>query len=490
MTAELHATSGKADEAGDAGQKSVHGDCTLSVVKLMKQDAVTVYAFASPGNRKAAGPLDKFQELLQSPSYKPLLMHDRVETQQRIQFDANKYVEILVVFSDNTGLPGKRGRFMYVWEVCKLTVGSTNCWLTQGVQLYDHPRPHIRCMSNIKPSPQLYARFSKHPSKSAAASRAKGGMNRHIVFGSAASKMARPVLRGVVFDMDGTLTIPNLDFALMYKRCNVPIKDDLIRVVNAMPKAEKDAAWRVIDDMEEEGRRTLQLKRGVVELASWLKHHKVRTAVVTRNSAVTLDHLTSNLWKAADLPPFSVALSRDDTSIPPKPDPEALRVIAGKWGVDPGPDLLMVGDSPSMDVLFGKAAGSSTALLDSGRRFLEDGSDKGADFCVEYLYQLPALIWNHFEVPGNTPLIWAADQGQVGAVSFLVKMKVNGNAHGFLGATALCRGSQKGHIDVLEALLQAPGINCDLANNKMQDPLHFVQIPLNFAQCTSPSILP
>ena len=32
---------------------------------------------------------------------------------------------------------------------------------------------------------------------------------------------SRPALRGVVFDMDGTLTKPNLDFTEMYRRCGV-----------------------------------------------------------------------------------------------------------------------------------------------------------------------------------------------------------------------------------------------------------------------------
>ena len=45
-----------------------------------------------------------------------------------------------------------------------------------------------------------------------------------------------PVLTGVVFDMDGTLTIPNLDFAKMYKRCGVCISDDLLAEVAAMPE--------------------------------------------------------------------------------------------------------------------------------------------------------------------------------------------------------------------------------------------------------------
>ena len=63
---------------------------------------------------------------------------------------------------------------------------------------------------------------------------------------------------------------------------------------------------------------------------------------MTRNSSKTLEHFSSQLWSAAGLPPFSVAISRDDEGVPPKPDPEALRLIAEHWGVPLTRDILMV----------------------------------------------------------------------------------------------------------------------------------------------------
>jgi hypothetical protein len=39
--------------------------------------------------------------------------------------------------------------------------------------------------------------------------------------GGGPSTSGRPVLRGVVFDMDGTLTVPVIDFALMRRRVGV-----------------------------------------------------------------------------------------------------------------------------------------------------------------------------------------------------------------------------------------------------------------------------
>lgn len=208
--------------------------------------------------------------------------------------------------------------------------------------------------------------------------------------------------------MDGTLTVPNLDFTTMYKRCGVPLSEDLLGSIAKMPAAEAEAANAVIDEMEEEGRQTLKLESGVKELAEWFKFHGVPMALVTRNSALTVNHLHGALWEPAGLPRFNPAISRDDEGVPPKPHPGALSVISEQWGVPLGRDLLMIGDSPSNDVAFGKAAGVATVLVDSGRRFVEGGSDGGADIKVESLAQLPRLLWEQYEVGGeygtNVPL--------------------------------------------------------------------------------------
>ena len=68
-----------------------------------------------------------------------------------------------------------------------------------------------------------------------------------------------PRLRGVVFDMDGTLTVPNLDFTEMYSRCNVPLDEDLLEAISLMTTENAKKANDVIDEMEEEGRRRFDL---------------------------------------------------------------------------------------------------------------------------------------------------------------------------------------------------------------------------------------
>ena len=49
------------------------------------------------------------------------------------------------------------------------------------------------------------------------------------------------------------------------------MSEDILGAVAAMPPAERAAATAVIDEMEAEGRRTLEVMPGAVELLRWLR---------------------------------------------------------------------------------------------------------------------------------------------------------------------------------------------------------------------------
>jgi beta-phosphoglucomutase-like phosphatase (HAD superfamily) len=134
------------------------------------------------------------------------------------------------------------------------------------------------------------------------------------------SHAGRPNLRGVIFDMDGTLTLPNLDFDELYRRCGVSTSDDLLAEVAKMSPERQAAANAIIEEMEAEGARTAQLAPGVVELVTWLKAHNIPIALVTRNSQSTLAVFNSLLWEPAGLLPFTPAITRNDPYLP-KPFP-------------------------------------------------------------------------------------------------------------------------------------------------------------------------
>lgn len=351
---------------------------------------------------------------------------------------------------------------------------------------------------------------------------------------SAAAAKARPTLRGVVFDVDGTLTRPNIDFAAMYRRVGVDPAHDILAAVAAKPPTERKAAEAIIEHMESESRDSLELMPGAANVVAWLHARGVRTAVVTRNTKLTIDKVTS-LLAAEEMihsPCFDPAVSRDH-SLPSKPDPASLRFIAEAWGIDVDASadaprssgLVMIGDSPTNDVAFGKAASALTVLLDTGRRHVEGGSDGGADFVVSGLDEIPAILAEHFadvaelehyDKPeptteaaraaaandvdalrrlhaagslsdkcesGNTPLIWAAEHGNLEATEFLLSVASaeEANSRGYLGATAVNRAARRGEHAVLRALLSdartRPSV--DAHNDKSQTPLHFAAFKRN-----------
>ena len=359
-------------------------------------------------------------------------------------------------------------------------------------------------------------------------------LQRMLTSSLAFTTMTKPTLRGIIFDMDGTLTKPNLDWGEMYRRCGVPLGQDILEAVKHMEESKASAAHAIIEEMEEEGRRTLQLTPGALEFGRWLNSHGVPMAIVTRNTAQTVDTFVNNCWMtgSSDAVPtvsgFSPMISRDShDELPFKPHPASAEYIAKGWSLElPTKDIVMVGDSPSNDIVFGKNAGISTALVDTGRRHGEVGEEEKADFLVEHLWQLPRELWQSFAIEGplgsdmvlhkysapepkslaaiaafkgdlntlsslsehelttaddgsgNTALIWAADAGQADAVEMLLETYLQSNkgqvdARGFLGATAVSRASRRGHVDTLRLLLERGRANPDIANDKMQYPLHF-----------------
>ena len=60
-------------------------------------------------------------------------------------------------------------------------------------------------------------------------------------------------IRGVIFDMDGTLTVPVLDFVEMRTRLGLPLGTDILPAVLNMSSEERERAMSIIHEMEDEG---------------------------------------------------------------------------------------------------------------------------------------------------------------------------------------------------------------------------------------------
>jgi len=206
------------------------------------------------------------------------------------------------------------------------------------------------------------------------------------------SSSSRRLLRLLVLDMDGTLTLPGaIDFARMRARLGCPRGVDVLDHVAAAPSAAARAARAaVVEDEEALGAARLALAPDLPALAAFCAARPaLRVALLTRNNAAVAAAGAAAL-RAAGLR-LDAVRSREWAGGPPKPHPAALLAWAAEWAVAPA-HLAMVGDSTD-DVAAGRAAGGAAILIGAGD---EPGAREAAHFHVPHLAALVALLEGEF----------------------------------------------------------------------------------------------
>ncbi|KAL3359871.1 hypothetical protein AABB24_016392 [Solanum stoloniferum] len=218
------------------------------------------------------------------------------------------------------------------------------------------------------------------------------------------SLSSKPRLKGIVFDMDGTLTVPVIDFQAMYRavlghdeylavKSKSPSGIDILHHIESWSPDKQRRAYEVIADYEKQGLDRLQIMPGAAELCSFLDSRNIRRGLITRNvkDAVDLFHERFNVK-------FSPALSREYR--PYKPDPAPLLHICSTWEVQSN-EVMMIGDSLKDDVACGKQAGAFTCLLDETGRY--DAPEYAnvqhkPDYKVSSLVEVQSLLETDFEL--------------------------------------------------------------------------------------------
>ncbi len=187
-------------------------------------------------------------------------------------------------------------------------------------------------------------------------------------------------LGGIIFDMDGTLTVPTLDFAAIRREIDAG-PGDLVTWISTRSPPERERAWAVIRRHEEHAIREMRLQEGAAELLQRCRRHDLRLGIVTRNAQRSVDALC-RMCRIA----FDVVVTRDFPFL--KPHPEPVRHIARAWNLPPSATLV-VGDY-LYDIQSGRAAGARTCFFRNPG--LADFSAE-ADFTVGSMTELEALLW-------------------------------------------------------------------------------------------------
>jgi HAD superfamily hydrolase (TIGR01509 family) len=165
-------------------------------------------------------------------------------------------------------------------------------------------------------------------------------------------------LRGVVFDLDGTLVVQELDFEAMRREIGLPTGTPLLEALERMDGDGRAAAVDVLRRHELAAAETARLNPGVADFLAWLAGRGVHRAVLSRNMREAVEKVLRRCGLAIDL-----VLAREDA--PYKPSPEGLWQICAAWGVAPA-EVLMVGDY-LYDLQAGRRAGTRTALVTHGQ---------------------------------------------------------------------------------------------------------------------------
>ena len=162
-------------------------------------------------------------------------------------------------------------------------------------------------------------------------------------------------LRGVIFDLDGTLVDSRLDFDAIRRDLDLPAGQPILEALALIPSGtEKDRCLAVLRDHELKGADRATLMPGVADFLTELAQRGLKTGILTRNSrestVLTLRRLRLE---------FSVVMTRDE--VPPKPDPTGLLEICRMWNVGTS-EVVYVGDY-LFDLLAGKNADIRTVLF-------------------------------------------------------------------------------------------------------------------------------
>eukprot|EP00123_Amoebidium_parasiticum_P000718 comp115981_c0_seq1/m.48955 comp115981_c0_seq1/g.48955 ORF comp115981_c0_seq1/g.48955 comp115981_c0_seq1/m.48955 type:complete len:211 (-) comp115981_c0_seq1:72-704(-) len=164
-------------------------------------------------------------------------------------------------------------------------------------------------------------------------------------------------VRAVMFDMDGTLTLPCIDFAKMRRMAGVPEGMPILETVMTWPEPRRGAAMEAIRLVEKEAREGQELMDGTHDLLSYLRSKNIPRGILTRNDNDAVLHFVETL-KMDDA--FTSIYTRE--FLPAKPDPAPLLHWAEEIQVPPA-EILMVGDHDD-DITCGLRAGSVTCLME------------------------------------------------------------------------------------------------------------------------------
>jgi HAD superfamily hydrolase (TIGR01509 family) len=161
-------------------------------------------------------------------------------------------------------------------------------------------------------------------------------------------------LKLVIFDLDGTLLVQTLDFDAIRQALGIPAPKPILEAMNAMREPDRARLFAVLDRFEAEAAARSELMPGAREILGWLRGRGIPTAVLTRNSRLSVDAAVRRHRLA-----FDAVVTREEHA--PKPCPDGVHHLMGLFDAGAA-ETVVVGDY-RYDIEAGRAAGVRTIAL-------------------------------------------------------------------------------------------------------------------------------
>lgn len=194
-------------------------------------------------------------------------------------------------------------------------------------------------------------------------------------------------IKAVIFDLDGTITEPYLDFDKIRQEIGLsPDSEPILESMAKMSPAQRQKTEEILYKHEQLAVEHSTLNKGTPELFNWLKKNNIPIGILTRNTK----HNARAVAEKHNLE-FHAIFDRHDG--PAKPDPFGVKKLCDFFKVKPQ-ETLVVGDY-LYDLQSAKAAGATAILVKAGKNAEKFGSQ--ADYIVDSLAEIIDIIMKNTE---------------------------------------------------------------------------------------------
>jgi len=195
-------------------------------------------------------------------------------------------------------------------------------------------------------------------------------------------------IKGVLFDFDGTLTLPGaLDFPAIKMSLGCPPDQPILEFIASEPPDRQARLMKILGEKEDASAELSLPNRGAERCLHILKAKQIPIAILTRSRlkpiAIALER-----FKGVAIDDFKAIITREMSL--PKPHPQGVIRAAAEMGISTE-ELLVVGDF-SFDVIAAKKAGAKAVLLTNGGGSVMAPEDPQPDYMIRHLDELPALL--------------------------------------------------------------------------------------------------